>query len=466
MKKIIVLLSLITFGLEAQSSHIPGGNLTYECVSTNPTVLLVKAQIYVGCASIGLPGVNLQISNDCGLTNPPGALSLVDTTKVSWVCSSVISECDGGAIPEWVRYNFEGLITLADTCDSWKFSWTHCCRPGSANLANVGDVYLETIVNTTQFNCENSPEVQGQEIPYFCSGMTQNYCIPAYDVDGDSLYFELTDARMSGGTPIPYLVPYSASQPLQNLSIDGNTGCITFNQATVGMFHVAVRINSYNNGVHIGYVTQDFPIMIISCINSAPSGAISNVTGAGVQTGQNTIDACVNQSVCFDIAFTDPNTGDTIIYDTILSNLALAYPGATINSSGMNPMIVSICWTPTNLGFYYGSTFVNDNYCPLQGVGSFTSIIHVTTCTPVGIDVSISSTINIHPNPTSGQISISLEEARTGVLRVLNSLVQIVLEDAFKGVNEIDISLDGPSGIYFLQLEIDGELITKKVVKE
>jgi Leucine-rich repeat (LRR) protein len=87
-------------------------------------------------------------------------------------------------------------------------------------------------------------------------------------------------------------------------------------------------------------------------------------------------------------------------------------------------------------------------------------------CSPVGIDELTSATINIHPNPTTGQLSISLEEAKTGVLRVLNSLGQVVFEDTFEAVKELDISLDVPSGLYFLQVESDGQVITKKVVKE
>ena len=82
------------------------------------------------------------------------------------------------------------------------------------------------------------------------------------------------------------------------------------------------------------------------------------------------------------------------------------------------------------------------------------------------IDELMSSSLSLYPNPTTGQLSISLEEAKTGVLRVLNSLGQVVLEDDFKGVTELILSLDGPSGLYFIQLEVDGQVITKKVVKE
>ena len=72
----------------------------------------------------------------------------------------------------------------------------------------------------------------------------------------------------------------------------------------------------------------------------------------------------------------------------------------------------------------------------------------------------------ISPNPTSGNLSISLEEVFTGSYILRNSLGQIVLSDSFEASKELDISLDGPPGIYFLLIEIDGQVITKKVVKK
>ena len=74
--------------------------------------------------------------------------------------------------------------------------------------------------------------------------------------------------------------------------------------------------------------------------------------------------------------------------------------------------------------------------------------------------------LTTHPNPTSGQLSISLEEVATGVLSIRNYLGQQIQQKEFNNIRELDISLDGPSGLYFLQLEVDGQVITKKVVKQ
>lgn len=110
------------------------------------------------------------------------------------------------------------------------------------------------------------------------------------------------------------------------------------------------------------------------------------------------------------------------------------------------------------------TTYSNLNWTNIDVQTSFSTNCS-TPCT-VGLDELASSTINIHPNPTTGQITISLEEVNTGSFKVLNSLGQVVLEDTFEAITKLDISLDEPSGIYFLQLEIDGQVVTKKVLKE
>ncbi|PCI93228.1 MAG: hypothetical protein COB15_16780, partial [Flavobacteriales bacterium] len=84
----------------------------------------------------------------------------------------------------------------------------------------------------------------------------------------------------------------------------------------------------------------------------------------------------------------------------------------------------------------------------------------------VGIEESNLSNLSLYPNPTTGQLSITLNEVNSGSLKVFNSLGKVVLEDKFESVRELNISLDELSGLYFLQLEVDGEVITKKIIKE
>jgi len=85
----------------------------------------------------------------------------------------------------------------------------------------------------------------------------------------------------------------------------------------------------------------------------------------------------------------------------------------------------------------------------------------------VGVDELSSSSISIHPNPTSERITVSLEEGIATSVTIRNSLGQLLLSDKTPSTNQVELDLSSyPTGIYFLQIEVDGQVITKKVVKE
>jgi hypothetical protein len=85
----------------------------------------------------------------------------------------------------------------------------------------------------------------------------------------------------------------------------------------------------------------------------------------------------------------------------------------------------------------------------------------------VGIDELTSSSISIHPNPTKDWITVSLEEGTATSVTLRNSLGQLLLSDKTPSTNQVELDLSSyPTGIYFLQLEVDGKVITKKIIKE
>lgn len=113
-----------------------------------------------------------------------------------------------------------------------------------------------------------------------------------------------------------------------------------------------------------------------------------------------------------------------------------------------------VAWATTNLNVPSQISFSSNCGNPCSTFG-------------VGIDKLTSANINLHPNPTYGQLSISLEKGTATSVTLRNSLGQLLLSDKVKATNQIAIDLSTyPIGIYFLQLEVDGKLITKKVVKE
>jgi hypothetical protein len=93
-----------------------------------------------------------------------------------------------------------------------------------------------------------------------------------------------------------------------------------------------------------------------------------------------------------------------------------------------------------------------------------------TNCTNpclVGVVVNYLSKVSTYPNPTTAGITIDLSEIKQDVkVTLTNSLGQVILCQNYNSTSFIKINIGASKGIYFLQLESDQEVITKKIIKE
>ena len=103
----------------------------------------------------------------------------------------------------------------------------------------------------------------------------------------------------------------------------------------------------------------------------------------------------------------------------------------------------------TSEGVYYFIDDVSVERNPIANIDNHTDEIFLT----------------IHPNPTSGQLTITLKEGITASIVIRNSLGQRVFSNKMNGkVHKVEFN--SPPGIYFLHLESNGQAFTQKVVKE
>ena len=74
----------------------------------------------------------------------------------------------------------------------------------------------------------------------------------------------------------------------------------------------------------------------------------------------------------------------------------------------------------------------------------------------------------VFPNPTSCQFNLVFDKPKEKTeIKIFNSLGQIVLQKNISSTDKISLSIsDQPSGIYFVEVNADGEVFRTKVVKE
>lgn len=125
--------------------------------------------------------------------------------------------------------------------------------------------------------------------------------------------------------------------------------------------------------------------------------------------------------------------------------------------------------------FSVGVCDPNTDFDPGPGVytlfpfGSFYSYVLKLGQTSTGINkIEVSNNLKIFPNPTNGQFNLNFNKVKVKTeIKIFNSLGQLVLEKNISSTDKISLSIsDQPSGIYFVEVNADGESYRTKVVKE
>ena len=398
-----------------KASHVPGGNITYECIGPNTYVVTLTVFEDCGTAFIGNMPESISVTNTCGLTFSTN-ISLPIVTyqqEISQLCLPMLgqSECNGGGFPGVYMHIWRDTITLPGPCDSWIFSYDDCCRNASQNLVGTGnDYYFETVLNSNTASCNSSPIITASPIPYNCLNQPVVYNFGVYEPDGDSLVYSLVSALDDPGLPVPYQGGYSGASPINGININPNTGEITFTPTIQGNFVVVVLIQEYDaNGNLVGSVMQDFQFEIITCTNispSAPTTGLLNFTGTAIQTGPFDIQTCEGDSVCFELEFLDNNPTDSIY---INSNIAQLFPGASlVQNSYFSPATATFCFVvlPGSNPFSTISVNVNDNACPIMGTTSAAIGVSVISSTYAGQDITICQGEPTQLNSSGGNVFV------------------------------------------------------------
>lgn len=378
----LALLVLLLTALRAGATHFSGGEIYWTCLGNNQ--YRITLMVYRDCAGIDVdPTVTLQLTSPCGNTSM--TVAHTGPTEISQLCGAQLpnSTCNGGPLPGIQQFTYTGVITLAP-CNSWTISYTNIYRNNAIiNLQNPGTqrTYIRAVVNTLVNPCNDSPQFSNTAIPYVCMGYPITYSFGAWDPEGDSLSYELINAMGLNGNPIPYVNPYTFSDPIPGITLNPTTGEVNFTLNLQGNWVVVVRVNHWVNGVLVGSVMRDMQFVAYPCANDPPdaaTGVVTGLTGNVVQLGPRAVQVCESGNFCFSFTISDPNLPNVL---NAFSNIGQNLPGATFTYTPGNPMQGQVCWTaqPNTAGFFPFIVNVNDGACPIP---AFQTYIYSVTVIP------------------------------------------------------------------------------------
>ena len=421
-----LIFSLFLFSSVAQASHLLGGEIGYQYVSSSGTAHTYKVtlKLFSDCSSTSaalplLIGANPRVS----LYNNAAYVSALNLTynaalsdvEITPVCPDEANntQCTNinNPIPGIKLYVYEGDFTLNGTSNNWRFQFEGSISLGSnagrtplITNANVqfGNslMYLEATLNNTGGQ-NSSSNFTSVPTPFFCLNHLQTYNLGAVDPDGDVLLFSLVPARESliiNAPPpsnIVYNAPYTATSPVPaapgSFSFNNMTGQMNFNPNVAVNSVVVNKVDEIRGGVLVGSSMREMAFIILTnCPNQGPSGPVINLENANVDPSDpSLINACEspNGNVSFDIQAADPEGDNINITTTSLP------AGATVNVANNNTPnpVMTFDWNIGGIppGDYLFYVNLKDDGCPVSVTQTIAYTIRINPVYKYGLNDTI-----------------------------------------------------------------------------
>lgn len=297
---------------------------------------------------------------------------------------------DGQMIATWIKLNIYKTTHTYPGPNCYTLTMADPNRnAGVLNIPNSSTVpfFIKSELCIGAFSGPNSsPILTNPPIDDACVGNCFVHNAGAFDIDGDSLSYELTTCLGDQGLPV-----FGYSLP-SGVSIDPVTGDFTWCSPTMqGEYNFAFIIREWRknaDGVYsqVGYVLRDMQVTVGACTNIAPSL-------------QNMNDTCVVAGTTLNMTATatDPDNGQVITLSSYGGPYVLASSPATFTSTpSASPVSGNFSWNTickhVRLQPYMVTVKAEDNSSQVQLVDFETFFITVVAPAPTNLTVQPSGT--------------------------------------------------------------------------
>src|SRR5690554_3583483 len=263
MKYLLLIITFLLLSSSALATHIVGGSLTYEHLGG--TTYNVKLKLYRDCGSgtADFPGnVTIEVRNGTGTTT---SLNFTMPMLGRIILDPAIDSCavDPGICVEEAVYS--SIVSLPPTTNGYHLYYSTCCRNTSIlNLppndgytptsggTGIGETFNTYIPSNNIWLTNSSPNWVNFPPVFVCQGLDVQFDHSATDANGDSLVYSLYVPYNQNTptynvnpvpdnivfTPVNYIFPFSAADPLGNSSdpliIDPQTGILSGIPSLIG----------------------------------------------------------------------------------------------------------------------------------------------------------------------------------------------------------------------------------------
>lgn len=334
LKLIFFSIALLGFVNRAKATHNRAGEITYKWLYGY--TYEIKVTTYTNIGSSGLA----DRCEDTVYFGDGTRAVVLRSNGGTTLCPPTAR--DGVPISTTIKLNEYITTHTYGGPGSYKISMTDPNRnAGVINLPNsVNQVfYIESYLVISTFSGPNSsPILSFPPIDKGCVGHCFYHNPGAYDLDGDSLSYELTDCRGTGGIPIAgYSYPATGGGGTYNInSISGTLSwCVPQLQGEYNLAFIIKEWRKNADGEYklVGYILRDLQVDVGTCLNDNP--VIQPISDTCVLAG-----TVISKTV----RATDPD-GDVITLSANGGPFGVTAPIATFASSpGISPVTGIFQW--------------------------------------------------------------------------------------------------------------------------
>jgi len=275
LKKILFVLCFLLTTFVTKATHILAGDILVSKVTTNdPKAMVydVKMNIYYDLTRVNDLGGVSAVTQDVAISfgDGSGFIAATNYTTTSLPNNVLL-----------ISYNYKNHPF--PSFGKYKISYTEYNRiDGIINMSNSVNtpLYLESYVVIDPFLLSDElPKLLNPPIDMAYTGQVYKTTPGAFDLDGDSVTFELVPPKKGVDTDVDgYMSPADPSfggkatnGGSPTIKIDPETGIVTWDTpAKVGVYNIAILIKEYRNGTLIGYVIRDMQITVKPGNNKPP----------------------------------------------------------------------------------------------------------------------------------------------------------------------------------------------------
>lgn len=402
--------------------------------------------------------------------------SFRDSLSLSWgdgtisrVAISNNADNNGDGIPDgtpvdenFIKFVYSGTHIYA-TQDKYLLSVENPNRDNgiiNVNFPNSVSIPLYTESEITLIeNYEHNHLPVFLETPTNYAFSEQQYLhVPnAFDVDDDSLVYELVVPKQGPNQPVPnYFGIGSLAE------IDAETGIFSFLFEQPGTYTFAIQVSSYRNGILMDRVVRDMKFFLeyTDGQNDRPSFQLNTPL-------------TVIQEV---------SVGDTVRFQAIAQDDNTTVPAVRATSGlfdyYVEPASINIDLAVADFEWIVREEHIRTQPYPVVlrakddgyvfGYANFALVRYRVSGGPTSTDDLLESpTLTLYPNPANGWIRLGMPPSLA--TKAINYQVftydgKRLMSGEFRGRNEqLDVSTL-PTGMYLLQYEIEGKLYQQRFV--